>query len=75
MYVKLKKKGIHTVNMLLLKGGPSKSVDIFIMRSIMADVSRCLSNKSIKFPLSETFSSALRQLNWYVYQSYIFEIQ
>lgn len=54
---------VHTVNMLLLKGGPSKSVDIFIMRSIMADVSRCFSNKSIKFPLSATFSSALRQLN------------
>lgn len=49
--------------MLLRKGGPSKSVDILIMRSIMADVSRCFSNKSIKFPLSATFSSVLRQLN------------
>lgn len=49
--------------MLLLKGGPSKSVDILIMRSIMADVSRCFNNKSIKFPLSATFSNALRQLN------------
>lgn len=49
--------------MLLRKGGPSKRVDILIMRSIIADVSRCLSSKSIKFPLSVTFSSALRQLN------------
>lgn len=57
--------------MLLRKGGPSKSVDILIMRSIMADVSKCFSNKSIKFPLFDTFSRALRQLNWYVYQSYI----
>lgn len=52
-----------TVNILLRKGGPSKRVDILIMRSIIADVSRCLSNKSIKFPLHVTFSSALRQLN------------
>lgn len=56
--------------MLLRNGGPSKRVDILIMRSIMADVSRCFINKSIKFPLSATFSSVLRQLNWYVYQSY-----
>lgn len=49
--------------MLLRKGGPSNSVDIFIMRSIIADVSRCLSNKSIKLPLLDTFSRALRQLN------------
>jgi len=56
--------------MLLRKGGPSKSVDILIMRSIIADVSKCFSNKSIKLPLFVTFSSALRQLNWYVYQSY-----
>lgn len=56
--------------MLLRKGGPSKRVDILIMRSIMADVSRCFNNKSIKFPLSVIFSSVLRQLNWYVYQSY-----
>lgn len=65
-YIKIrinKKKCIRTVNMLLLKGGPSKSVDILIMRSIMADVSRCFNNKSIKFPLSDTFSRALRQLN------------
>ncbi|KAE9532310.1 hypothetical protein AGLY_009933, partial [Aphis glycines] len=53
---KLKITVLHTVNMLLLKGGPSKSVDIFIMRSIIADVSRCFNNKSIKFPLSVTFS-------------------
>lgn len=51
------------MNMLLRKGGPSKSVDILMMRSIMADVSMCFNNKSIKFPLSVTFSSAFRQLN------------
>lgn len=61
--------------MLHRKEGPSKSVDILIMRSIMADVSRCFNNKSIKLPLSATLSNALRQLNWYVYQSYIIIIK
>lgn len=51
------------MNMLLRRGGPSKSVDILMMRSIIADVSRCFNNKSIKLPLSDTFSRALRQLN------------
>lgn len=49
--------------MLLRKEGPSKSVDILIMRSIIADVSKCFINKSMKFPLLATFSRALRQVN------------